>query len=281
MNNFELIDDYLANRLKGREKDEFESQLGNDPALKSEVDLQKQIVEGIRQMRAAELKSMLSKVPVTGGGAQIEFSVLRIAAGVVLAGVVTAAAFYYYNSDDFPPIENAAADVTKKEAVKPEDSKPEQANPQQAPQEKAAATENEKQEATDEEAAEKVQPATKPSLDITDPSDELSEENPASAELPSTSDKREISPSHVQVEMDSSNKKYDFHYQFAGNKLMLYGSFDRSLYEVLEINTGNHALFLFYKNNFYLLDEEQQKIARLSPINDQVLLKKLREYRSR
>lgn len=280
MNNFELIDDYLANRLQGSEKEAFESQLGQDPALKSELDLQKQIVEGIRQARATELKAMLSKVAVGGGGAQVEFSVLRIAAGVVIAGVVSAAAYYYMKSEGFPPIENAAADVTK-EQVKPEESRPEDVSPQPENEQSTPAVPQKEIEKKDNDKKEEIQPAVKPSLDIADPSSELSEENKPSVDQPSASDKPEITTSHVQVEMDSSNKKYDFHYQFADHKLMLYGSFDRSLYEVLEINSGNHAIFLFYKNNFYLLDETQEEITKLSPIQDQALLKKLREYRSR
>jgi hypothetical protein len=280
MNNFELIDDYLANRLKGGEREAFESQLGNDPALKSELELQKQIVEGIKHARATELKAMLSRVPV--GGAQIEFSVLRIAAGVVLAGVVSAATYYYFKSEEsFPPIENAAADVAKKDSAKPEETKPEATTtPEENEGDKVVAPEK-KEKASKENPSEEIKPAVKPSIELADPSAELSEESRPSVELPESGSKPEIAPSHVQVQMDSSNKKYDFHYQFAGNKLMLYGSFDRSLYEVLEINNGNHALFLFYKNNFYLLDESNKDITKLSAITDQALLKKLREYRSR
>lgn len=281
MKNLEHIDDYLANRLKGNERDAFERELANNSELRSQLEWQKQIVEGIKHARAAELKSMLSKVPVTGGGAQIQFSVMRIAAGVVLAGVVSAAAYYYISGNDFPPIENAAADVTKTEAVKPEATKEEPAAPQQQSTEPQATPEEEKQQSKSNKAAEEIKPATKPSLNVADPSSELTDENPTSEELPPATNNREIAPAHVQVEMDSSNKKYDFHYQFAGSKLMLYGSFDRGLYEVLEINSAQHGLFLYYKNNFYLLDEAQQKITKLSPIEDKALLQKLREYRSR
>jgi hypothetical protein len=281
MNNFENIDDYLANRLKGNEKAEFEAQLGQDPALKSEVELQKQIVEGIRQARAAELKAMLSKVSVAGGGAQTEFSVLRIAAGVAIAGVITAATIYYLRSNDFPPIENAAADVTKKEEIKPQETQPEATAPQKDEEEKSATSAEEKKSEKKESASEEIKPAVKPSLDLADPSSELSEENRPTDETPASNSRPEIAPSHVQVEMDSSNKKYDFHYQFRDSKLMLYGSFDRSLYEVLEINTGDHALFLYYKNNFYLIEESQEKITKLTPIKDQELIRRLREYRSK
>lgn len=60
---------------------------------------------------------------------------------------------------------------------------------------------------------------------------------------------------------------------------MLFGDFDRALYEVLEINGDNHALFLFYKDAYYLLDENQHKVTKLEAIRDSALIAKLREYR--
>ena len=279
MSNFELIDDYLANRLEGKEREGFESQLNNDPALKSEVEIQRQIVEGIKQARAAELKAMLSRVPVTGGGAQVEFSVLRIAAGVILAGVVTAAVYYYFNPSQFPPIDNAAADVTQPDKVIPKENKPESSLPESQEQKQPTATPDKSDDDGEKQDSEQSTPAIKPDLNVTNPSDDLEENDKPGNERPAKNPV--ISPSNIQVQMDPSNKKYDFHYQFSGDKLMLYGSFDRSLYEVLEINNGDHGLFLYYKNNFYLLKESQQEITKLSPIQDKALLKKLQEYRSR
>jgi hypothetical protein len=282
MNNFEQIDDYLANRLTGKDREEFESQLSHDPSLKTEVDLQRQIIEGIKQARAAELKTMLSKVAVSGGGAQIEFTVMRIAAGILLAGVVSAAAYYYFRPGDFPPIENAATDVSRGDKSKDNSKNPEIKKTEAEQTDETKKTDDRKDEIK-KPAAEQEQatPAQKPVLELADPSSDLESVERTDNELPLDKGKSDIRPSQVQVEMDSSNKRYDFHYQFAGSKLMLYGSFNRSLYEVLEVNSGNHSLFLFYKNDFYLLDESQENITKLTSIKDPTLLKKLREYRSR
>jgi hypothetical protein len=284
MNNFELIDDYLANRLQGKDKAAFEGQLSQDPALKSELELQRHIVDGIKQARATELKAMLSKVPVGSAGGQIEFSVLRIAAGVLVAGVVSASVYYYLQPSKFPPIENAAADITQKDKVIPKEDQPEAAvaQPEGAQEETVISPDkDEDKDGIAKTPAGESTPAVKPQIELADPSADLSENEQPRSEIPVLGDKAEISPSQVQVEMDSSNKKYNFHYQFAGNKLMLYGSFNRSLYEVLEINSGNHALFFYYKNNFYLLDESQKEVTKLTPIEDPALLKKLKEYRNR
>ena len=93
--------------------------------------------------------------------------------------------------------------------------------------------------------------------------------------------KSALTASHIQVETDSSSKKYNFHYQFNNGKLQLFGPFDKSLYEILEINGDNHAVFLFYRENYYLLDEQQNQITKLQLIKDSALLKKLKEYRGR
>jgi hypothetical protein len=61
--------------------------------------------------------------------------------------------------------------------------------------------------------------------------------------------------------------------------LVLYGKFDKGLYEIIEINGSSHSIFLFYKENYYLLDEKETTITPLTPIRDSQLVKKLKEYR--
>jgi len=292
MSNFELIDDYLSNRLKGVEKEAFEKQLHNDPTLKSDLDFQKQIVEGIRTARATELKSMLSKVPVGGTEVIVDFSVVKMAATLIGAGVVGAAIYFYVTRGELPPFEKAATDFNQT-TEQPNEQEPAQhdvTNVQPDSSEKVAplvpveskdTKKENKKEPTKQHKPEQAKPAEKPKLDVTNPTDELNNDGEKKEEPTANLRRSDITPSHVQVEMDSSNKKYDFHYQFVNNKLMLYGSFDKSLYEVLEINGDNHAVFLFYKDLYYLLDENEHKITKLEPIRDAALLGKLKEYRKR
>src|SRR6478609_10563736 len=98
MNNIELIDDYLTNRLTEKEKGAFEQQLASDPSLKADVELQKNIVEGIKGARAAELKSMLNNVPIASP-VSVSFSALKIAAGIVGAGLLIGSIYYYMQPD--------------------------------------------------------------------------------------------------------------------------------------------------------------------------------------
>jgi len=85
----------------------------------------------------------------------------------------------------------------------------------------------------------------------------------------------------IQVERDSQNKTYSFHYQFSNKKLFLFGPFDEALYEILEIHGDNHALFLYFKENFYLLNDANAEITELTPIRDRPLIQKLKEFRNR
>jgi len=113
MSNFELIDDYLTGRLNEQEKEAFEKQLDSDPALKADVGLQYQILEGVKQARITELKSMLNKVPVNTGYT-VEFTVARLAAGIIGAGVVGAALYFALTPGHVPDLSDAAADLSKK-----------------------------------------------------------------------------------------------------------------------------------------------------------------------
>lgn len=288
MSNFELIDEYLTGRLQGEDKVTFESQMANDPALKSEVELQKHIVETIRKTRAAELKSMLNNVPV-GHTVQADFSVLRMAAGLAGAGMLAASLYFYFKPTIH--LEDASTDILKKtEQLKENESNPAPESVPSASDSSASApatTESPSAKiitpkVTPEHKELKPKEVQKPALQLTDPSDELDasdneNSNPAAQASGKTPT---ITTSQVAVDVDSSSKKYGFHYQFVNEKLMLFGTFDKSLYEVIEIHGVDHSLFLYYRDQYYLLDQRQHEITKLAPIKDAALLTKLKEFRN-
>src|SRR6185295_8137837 len=101
MSNFELIDDYLTNRLGEQEKAAFEQRMLSDPAMLADVDFQKHVLEGVKKARAAELKAMLNNVPV-GGGFSSGLTAGKIAAGVVAAGIVATSLYLYLKPSGTP-----------------------------------------------------------------------------------------------------------------------------------------------------------------------------------
>ena len=273
MENFELIDNYLANRLNEQDRKAFEQKMEGDPALKEEVEFQQQIVQGVRQARIAELKSMLNNVPLGGN----YWSGGKIAAAVVTAGLVATGLFFYMNESEeqLTSLEGKPQETTEL----PTDKTIEPILPYtDESMEKDSVKMVEPAKDKSEKIKEKTTtPVKKPDIQVVDPSEEFSQSEEKTETI--TPGHTEISASKMEVAIGPVDKKHNFHYQFADGKLLLYGPFDKNLYEVLEIHGEGHAVFLFYKENYYLLDEKQSVIAKLEPIRDGQLLKKLREYR--
>ena len=273
MNNFELIDDYLTNRLQEADRKAFEQQLDGDPTLREEVAFQRQVVEGVQRARITELKSMLNNVPLGGsywnGG--------KIAAAVVGAGILITAVYLYVNDD---PQVVPTTQEQQLELKTPSNSSDETTLTPASTDDKELDSSNVQQLSEDRTSVSKekeVTPVRKPDIQVVDPSEEFEESGEVSPAV--TPGRAEISLSKMEVITGLTDKKHNFHYQFAQGKLMLYGPFDKSLYEILEIHGEGHAVFLFYKENYYLLDEAQSNITLLQPIRDGQLLKKLKEYR--
>lgn len=284
MENFERIDDYLTGKLNPAERADFEQRLAQDAALKSEMAQQHVIIEGVKAARKAELKAMLNNVPVPAVTGSSSYA-LKWAAGVVATGAVLTTLYFTVGRGNQTP-EVIATPTESVQKTTPE-ATPETTplTPAQQEEEKAGRTEDklttkaEKKTQTQprEKTGAPAPAAEKPTLHVLDPSDEVGDETapPDAATLSAPA----VKAAQIEVETDSSLKKYNFHYQFASGKLILYGSFDKSLYEILEVNGDSHAIFLFYKNNYYLLDERQLKITELKAIADPALLRLLRAYR--
>jgi hypothetical protein len=286
MNNFELIDDYLTNRLSGENKIAFEKQVDSDPSLKADLELQKAIVESVKKARAAELKTMLQNVPLGGGAGLTQFSVMKMAAGIVGAGLLIAALSYYFShsNEDNPNLSTSLEDSIKK--VNPSEFEPLEEAPAAKP------LEDEKSDpSTELESKAAVKPVEgsvaetpgvghTPKVEVIDPTKEMMEDD-SRPMVNRQMTKSPLTISQIGVDVVANDRKFDFHYQFSKDMLVLYGVFDKSLYEILEINGETHSVFMFYKEQYYLLDEKQTKITPLHPIVEDALVSKLNEYRGR
>lgn len=285
MRNFELIDDYLTNRLSDADKSAFESEVNHNTELQKELALQRMAIEGVKKARAAELKAMLNKVPV-GGGANLKWaSTLKIAAGVVGAGLLIAGLSHYFSGKEHLNPTDLSTSV--EDSIKKSEPQPSIEEPQESPKNEGntppveAKEEEKKLEARVwKEGTTKVEQA-KPKIEVVDPTAELTENAGAEKNKDIGNNRTQVAVSHIAVETDATNKKYSFHYQFANGKLHLYGDFNKGLYEIIEINGDSRAVFVYYKDFYYLLDEKQSAITKLQPIKDKALISKLKEYRGR
>lgn len=292
----ELLDQYVSNRLTAQDKIAFEQKLASDASLKSEFQVQSRIADKLREARVKELKTMFNNVPASSletGGTSI---IGQVALWVAIVGGVGTGAYFYFNQDR----KTEEQLLAKQEEIKNEAEAPQAAaleNNTTGKEEGATPNENQTSEittpsaeATEEEAKlpqahhglkTDEEPKAPVPLDVFDPT----QENETTKESTTRNEKAtesgtSLHKSSIVVETDSNNKKYTFHYQFKGGKLYLYGTFEKNLYEIMEFFSGNkRTVFLYYKDNYYLLSEENDTIKPLAPINDPTLVKKLKDYR--
>jgi len=279
MSQIELIEDYLTNRLDEGAKSAFEQQIAADPQLKAEVNLQREIIESVKQARISELKAMLNNVPI-GGGASLTIG--KVALATLSAGLVGTFLYFALNTEPSKDIAEPTETIVAEEQVVPAEQ-PEETQPPAEESQSVLNPESEKE--TTKRSSSEVKKMTSPKpmspkievLDLTGDVDT----NSQLSEPPKPSSSPTVSASSIEVETDNSNKNYPFHYQFKEGKLLLYGPFDESLYEIIEINGGTHTLFLYYKNSYYSLSEEEHQVVPLIMIRDLELLRMLDKYRGK
>jgi hypothetical protein len=284
---FELLDDYLGSRLSATDRSSFERKLQADPDLRAELQFQQQLVSGIKTARAAELKSFLQNVPVPSGSTAGTVSgAAKLAVGAILAIVVASGIWYFTNES---PTDEQKSETSKPSEIKDKSDASTKQEPPQVPNNveadvKEEATPAEDQSKSEKSSNEKQNPAKQPVLDVFDPSTDV-EENKGTGDEDSQSAKAAAGQpgSTIALQIESNNRKYTYHYQFKNETLFLYGAFEKNLYEILEFfnDDKSRTIFLYHKDSYFLLKEDNDKIKPLVPITDQALVKKLTEYRNK
>ncbi len=284
------MDDYLANRLSAQDKLAFEKALEQDTILKKELDIQQRIITGVRKARITELKQMLNNVPVSSMPQEGPSVMGKVATWVVVAGLVSTAVYFYFSGGE--AVKGQPDGITQTESmpdnINAVDPNPSAIRQPETPEVKTGEqVKPELKEDTDSSEKGTSAPSVTPSDDdltapaernVFDPSDEAKAGDPVSV-IEGASPSTAAAPS-IAVKIDAGTK-YDFHYQFKEDRLFLYGVFEKNLYEIMEFFSNNkRTMFLYYKDNYYLLNEENEKVRPLSPISDPALLKKLKDYRS-
>jgi hypothetical protein len=280
----ELLDDYLSNRLSGEERSAFEKRLESDPELKQELNIQQDFVQGIRNARVAELKSMLNNVPIVPAQGGQTSMLIKAGSWVAITGLVITGTFFYFSKDETQeiiqepaPIEQPEEKSTPATTPAPETKSPEA----EVVKPEIPVKEEEKHPEKESEKAAAPAVTKKPGLKVYDPSkEEVVDESKYEQEQLEIISKAFVTSS-IEVETERTHKKYTFHYVFNNGKLILYGAFEEHLYEILEfISDDKRTVVLFYKTNYYLLDINKSTPTLLTPIKDRKLLKKLSEYGS-
>ncbi len=293
LNNNELIDNYLKGILSGQEKAAFEKQLESDASLRSEFEIQKDIVSVIRNARMAELKFSLASVHVPWY--YLISTGWKIAAAVSLISVTGAGVFYLYNHGETHQSteqvkKSVVPDLPKEVPSRIIPVEPENKNTASA--ETAPAQKTEKQASTlKNKPATTLQPVetkkkentqTIPSpVNVPQPEMDQSAGDNSDHDLAvNVPDQANPSVPQTEDKMLTVNtvksKDYHFDYSFSEGKLKLYGDFPGNPYKILEVNSSTgKEYFLFYNESYYYLKQDTRDIKPLEKVMDDGLISEL------
>ena len=309
--NYKMIDDYLTGKLSPEESGRFMEHLEQDPALKEEFLMQKDMVHSLQNHRRAELKNRLNQIEVGTGYSVPSALTLKFIAGTALVAVLGIGTYFALDFSEAEPAkvpvelsiqEPASKPATEIPATKEIETPPaaieqEKENiPSKAEVAKAASN----KPAEENESPKAIQPKTSPK--------ENKEVKPASETANSAANAEVVKPEVITFfeeqdptggvplveapedklknarKFDSQNievstktdRRYPFHYMFFENQLNIYGDFSKVPYEVLEVNTETHATYFLYHNgNYYELNPNQRKITRLKELTNERLIQEL------
>jgi hypothetical protein len=288
----DLVGRYLDNEMTEVERVDFESQLRSDPALKEELNFQKDLIHSIRESRRLELKSRLTDIQVPS--TPIFHAVgIKIAAVASVTAIIGTGAYFLMNSNDDPglsgvDLSQTTTTMTREEVQMPaipEVSVPEVEafEPGDGDVVEQPVKAKKKQDEPDKTAtADAAKTMAKPHVvrpDIAEITEEKEPETEDFVEEKTYNDLDEINETmagKLAVETEKS-RRYRFHYKFYNEKLYLIGDFKDSPYEILELNArGSKRYFLFYEGVYYRLSPDKVKPTPLEKITDEALVDELR-----
>ncbi len=277
MGNFEKVEAYFNNELSNSEKNDFLSEVASNTDLKSKFDFQKEVINGIKEARKAELKAMLNKVPVVSVGTTSS-ALYKILAGGV-ATILIGTSIWYYINDKNNTSTLQEINVISLNTVEPEKQiiKEEVNTSSLNSDEKViAATEMHNTQALKSASPKIITPNLPTSEDVVE-NKALPEET---LDIPEAINNGSINlSSKVNVKV-KFKKKYVFHYQYSNKGITLYGHFEEGLFEILELNKEEtRTLYLYYESNYYYINDNSSAIQPLKPVTDKKIKLKLEGLR--
>ncbi|MGB5928667.1 MAG: hypothetical protein WBH03_10855, partial [Cyclobacteriaceae bacterium] len=272
----------------------FEQEVAQDPLLKAEFDLQRDVIEALKDTRHAELKTRLQNVPTPGTG------VISIPAqfigGALLVGAALITGYLLINdgSTDSQSDENfitLTADNILITAEKAVPSRPEVAiwPGKKQPTGTAEPTRdsdllmanNASNESTKSEETVRTEEPVTANIDLPTLMDEDDSDGEAIGntriELPESGldPLEEDLTENVEITHLPSESN-NLQYRFYNSKLYLYGSFGEVPYEILEINGKKGKSYYLYHNElYYRLNYDQVDPTPLREITNKRIVREL------
>jgi hypothetical protein len=299
--NPENIESYLANKMSAGDMARFENELAKDPLLQNEINLQKDIVNSLKDFRKAELKARLNNIEVGLGS---NYTGIKVAATIILASLLSFGSYYYFtgnadqsnketqNTPQFSPVasDNSSENKADNAPVITESKKSEVIEKTESKASKKDVVINKKKSPKEIDHADptvKAVDGSLPAFNSPEVKDQFGDNEKFQSEpgiqmpkgdVGETTDNHTIKDLHVEVK----NTRKQFHYQYYNHKLFLFGDFDSNPYEIFELNTKKgKELYLFHNNEFYGLKQGQTKLTPLQVIKDSEKLSALNALRNK
>lgn len=288
INFFRLIDAYFDGTIKPTERIMLENKIQTDPLLKAEFDLQQNIVNGLGAARKAELKQRLSAIDVSAPVGIASTAAVKWITGSLIA-VSLIGGLLYWNINNYSSIipldlkyQDAVTwktvdnlDIPESKSIETQISKeqPSPLEPKKSDADLTVVVENTEIKTADAKESAKVKPQSLLSFE----DDALFQQQQSEGlERLNTLAILKETTTDTEIEIFAPVIEEKYHYRYFNNKLYLYGNFDQEPYEIVELNNkGDRQLFLSYKNNIYVIEQNVTETAQLKKLNDKMLTKEL------
>lgn len=279
----QTIDAYLSGKMDASDKSAFENGLAQDPLMKQELDLQKDILESLKVRRKFELMARLDNIDVSGlTTSAANTTAWKIAASIFIGtGMLTAGYLFFkekpqekitktYISQKSTPVTTAEtnqnsipnAPATVEVGTETSTEIVQQVRPSKQPVKKSAPVVETHTDNVDPNPLPIADTDFHPDANVSMPNGNIAQEN---LNLSSEID--------VAVESKSENK---FHYKYFNNKLYLYCDFNSKPYDLLELNTKKtKELYLYFDKQYYELKSDQLGATPLIPLKNAVIINQL------
>lgn len=283
------LEAYFSGTMSETDRILFEGRVESNPELKAEFDRQNDIVEGLKAHRRAELKTRLNNISVepTLIGTLMQGSMMKSLTYGLTAVMVATGGYFFYNKE--AAIEyhiealNAKTEYSLNSALNTNTLAQLdyrfKGNLQMLDYVEAAPV-LKKRETVEELPKQSIAfevPEVAPSHE--EAFDGMAVDFNAMDRIDQVSGISEVDKVNIQT---ISSRKYNFHYRMEDNRLFLYGKFNESPYEIIEISTpGSKKLFFYYHGDFYQLRKNASSITPLSKIENRELIHELDEIKSR
>jgi len=281
-----LIDQYFSGEMTGTDRLVFEGRVASDPMLRSEFENQSEIIDNLRGYREMELKARMSSIDVspTIWASLTQSSMMKpVVYGISSLMVVSASYFYINKEESFESHLEHLQSISTFTKV----SSPEQAYPDQLDYRYDGNGQILDYFDDDFVVKDKHQQMQAIDFDVPEVAVEVENDEVHSPGMVFEGIKGiENISSLAKVEKINietvSSRRYNFHYKIENNKLFLYGKFNESPYEIIEINSSSDKkLFFYYYGDFYKLEKRTKKPTPLVKIENRKLINELDVLKSR